>query len=427
MKSILIKQVRVIDPSQDLDKICDILIKNGTIAATGQALTPPEDAEIIGGKGLCAAPGLVDIHVHLRDPGQTHKEDILSGCLAAAAGGVTSLCSMPNTSPVADNPETLNYIIEKAKSAPIRVYPAAAITKGQRSTELCDFALLKQAGAAAFTDDGRPVESAALMAEALQKANELNLPVISHSEDLTLAAGGIINRGKVSEILKVKGIPSAAEEVATAREIALAAACNCPVHIAHVSTRGAIALIRDAKARGVRVTAETAPHYFTLTEDELLKRDANYRMNPPLRTAEDIEAIKEALADGTIDAIATDHAPHTEQEKSDFERAPNGVTGLETSLAVGLTHLVRTNIIPLSKLIYIMSTAPAKILRINAGTLKEGAPADIVIFDENQEWTVDPVKLHSRSKNTPFAGHTLTGRVKYTICAGKTVYNDTQK
>lgn len=426
MKSILIKEVRVIDPSQNLDKICDIFITNGTITSIGQALTPPENTQIIDGKGLCAAPGLVDIHVHLRDPGQTHKEDILTGCRAAAAGGITSLCCMPNTSPVADNPETLRYIIEKAKSAPVRVYPAAAITKEQKGEQLCDLALLKSAGAAAFTDDGRPVENSALMAEALQKAHELNIPIISHSEDLTLAAGGIINKGKVSQTLKVKGIHPAAEEVAIARDLALCAAFNFPIHIAHVSTKGAVALIREAKARGVKVTAETAPHYFTLTEEELLNKDANYRMNPPLRTAEDVAAIKKAIADGTIDAIATDHAPHTREEKSDFLTAPNGVIGLETSLAVGITHLVKTEIIPLSKLIYIMSTAPAKILNINAGTLKEGAPADIVVFDQEQHWTVEPDTLHSKSKNTPFALQKLTGRVKYTICGGKTVYTDTQ-
>ncbi len=427
MKSLIIKEVRAIDPSQNLDTVCDILIIEDKIAKIGKSLTPPEGALIIEGRDKTAAPGLVDIHVHLRDPGFTHKEDILTGCGAAAAGGVTSVLSMPNTNPSADNPETIAYIIEKAKQAPVRVYPAAAITAGQKGKELCDFALLKQSGAAAFTDDGRPVESADLMKKAIKLAGDLNAPIISHSEDLKISAGGIINEGKISSILKVKGIPAAAEEKAVARDIALTAETGCPIHIAHVSTKGAVELIRAAKAKGVKVTAETAPHYFTLTEEGLINRDANWRMNPPLRTADDVKAIKNAITDGTIDAIATDHAPHTKEEKADFEKAPNGVIGLETSLAVGITYLVKTGLITLPRLIYLMSTAPAGILKINAGTLSPGSPADIVIFDENEKWTVDPEKLRSKSKNTPFAGQTLSGRVKYTICGGKIVYADDQR
>ena len=411
----------MVSPADGINSKADILVRDGKIAAIGENLS--SDGEVIGADGLYAIPGLVDMHVHLRDPGQTHKEDILSGCRAAAAGGVTSLLAMPNTSPVTDNPETVKYILDKAKGADARVYVAASITKGLKSEEPTDLAALKAAGAVGLSDDGRPVENTKYLSDAMKLAPKLGMTVVAHCEDLFLADGGKINQGEVSEKLGVKGIPAAAEDCGTAREIALAAAENVPVHICHVSTKTSVALVRDAKRRGVKVTAETAPHYFSLTEKELLSRDADFRMNPPLRTAEDVEAITEGLLDGTLDCIATDHAPHAPEEKADFAAAPNGSIGMETSLAVGITYLVKTGILPFDELVKKMSVNPAKILGISAGTLSVGAPADIALVDLDEKWTVDVEKLHGKSKNTPFKGMTLTGRVRKTILDGSVVYS----
>lgn len=419
--SLLIKNARVIDPSQDLDKNADILIENGVISAIGSFDSADK---VIDGTDLIAAPGLVDLHVHLRDPGQTYKEDILSGCRAAAAGGVTSLLAMPNTNPTVDNAETVKYILDKSKDASAKVYVAASITKGLKSKEATDLEALKAAGAVALSDDGRPVENTQFLINAMKKAPSLGLRITAHCESLPIAAGGIINEGFVSEKLGVKGIPASAEDCGAQREIALADAFSVPVHICHVSTKNSVAMIRDAKARGVKVTAETAPHYFSLTEQELLTRDADYRMNPPLRTEADRLAIIEGLKDGTLDAIATDHAPHAPEEKADFEKAPNGSIGMETSLSAGLTYLVKTGALSVSELINKMSTAPAKILGINAGTLKVGSPADVVLFNPDESFTVDVEKLHGKSKNCPFKGKTLTGRVKYTILDGEVVFKD---
>lgn len=427
MSKILIKNAYVISPADNINGICDIIIRDGIIEKIGAApLVKPGDIfdDIIDARGLCTVPGLVDMHVHLRDPGQTQKEDILTGCRAAAAGGVTSLLAMPNTAPTVDNPETVSYILEKAKNADSRVYVAASVTKGLKSEEKTDLSALKSAGAIALSDDGRPVENTEFLREAMKAAPKLGMSVVAHCEDLFIANGGKMNDGKISAELGIKGIPAAAEDCGTAREIALAAAENVPIHICHVSTKTSVALVRDAKKRGVKVTAETAPHYFSLTENELLKRDADYRMNPPLRTEEDVKAIIEGLKDGTLDAVATDHAPHTPEEKSDFEKAPNGSIGMETSLAAGITYLVKPGLLTLSELIEKMSVNPAKILGINAGTLSVGAPADIALIAPDEQWTVDVNKLHGKSKNTPFKGLTLTGKVKRTILGGKTVYID---
>lgn len=421
MGTLLIQNARVIDPSQNLNQTMDILTENGKIKAVGSSLTA-EAEEIMDASGLVAAPGLVDMHVHLRDPGFTHKEDILTGCAAAAAGGVTSLLAMPNTNPTADTPEIVRYILEKAENAPARVYVAGSISKGLRGEEASDWKALREAGAIALSDDGRPVLTARMMAEAMQAAPGLSLKIAAHCEDLSLAEGGILNEGEISWALGAPGIPAAAEDVGTAREIALAAAYGVPVHICHVSTKTSAALIRDAKRRGVPVTGETAPHYLLLTDEELLKQDADYRMNPPLRTEEDRLAMLEALCDGTLDAIATDHAPHSPEEKADFRKAPNGSVGMETSFAASYTALVKTGLLTLSGLIDKMSTSPARILGIPAGTLAEGANADLVLIDEQAEWTVDPGRLHGKSKNTPFKGMTLTGKVMTTICRGKIVY-----
>ena len=419
MDNIKIENAHIIDPQNNIDKIGDVYIKNGVFSEPFQ----DENTVTIDGTGLCAVPGLVDLHVHLREPGQTQKEDIISGCKAAAAGGVTSLLAMPNTIPAVDTPETVQYILEKAKNADAHVYVVGAITHDLKSQKPTDIQALYNAGISALSDDGRPVENTAFMVNAMKKANELNIPVTAHCEDAYLA-GGKVNEGKMSEILEVKGMPAAAEDTGTAREIALAAAYDLPIHICHVSTATSAAMIKDAKKRGVKVTAETAPHYITLTEDVLSKRDADYRMNPPLRTEKDRLAMIEGLLDGTIDAIATDHAPHTAREKSDFVNAPNGSIGMETSFSACYTILVKSGLMTISQLIDKMSCTPAKILHINAGTLSVGKPADIMLFSPDEEWTVSPDMLHGKSKNTPFKNMTLTSKVKLTICGGKIVFNE---
>lgn len=420
-EQLLIRNARIVSPADELDFVGDLLVRGGVIAETGEHLSA-DGAQVIDAAGLVAAPGLVDMHVHLRDPGFTQKEDIHSGCRAAAAGGVTSLLAMPNTNPVTDTPAVVKDILARAADADARVYVTAAITTGLKSEAVTDLAALKAAGVTAVSDDGRPVTDTRLMAQGMLHAAELNLRVVSHCEDLYLAAGGILNEGEISRRLGVPGIPEAAENCGTARDIALAESYGVPIHICHVSTAVSAAMVRDAKRRGVRVTAETAPHYFSLTEQALLGRNGDCRMNPPLRTERDLLAIREALRDGTIDAIATDHAPHTPAEKADFRTAPNGSIGMETSLAVGITHLVNTGCLTLSQLIKKMSVAPARLLGIPAGSLAKGAPADIVLFCADERWVVDPNALHGKSRNTPFAGMELTGKVQYTVCRGKIVY-----
>ena len=437
MKKLLIRGALVMDPSTRLEKLADVLIADGVICMVGvdlqasqaiddvTVLQAIDDAEVLPADGLVCAPGLVDMHVHLRDPGQTYKEDVLSGCAAASAGGVTSVACMPNTSPVCDQPSVIDGILQKAAAASARVYPVAAVSASLGGETLTDFAALKQSGAIAVSDDGRPVPTADLMRRAMEQAAACGMPILSHCEDLSLVRGGIMNEGETSRLLGVKGIHRSAEEVATAREIALAAATGCPVHICHVSTKGSVALIRDARRRGIPVTGETAPHYFLLTDTLLRGMDADYRMNPPLRTQEDVEAVIEGICDGTLTVIATDHAPHSPEDKQPFLTAPNGSVGLETSLAAGITALVQPGHISLSRLVALMSTIPAQILGIPAGTLKIGAAADLVLFDPAEQWTVDPAKLHGKSRNTPFKGMTLTGKVKVTILGGKVVYQDT--
>ncbi len=421
MSSILIRNVRILDPVNGMDTVGEIFIRDGSFAPV---TAPDADTQIIDGTGLTAAPGLIDLHVHLRDPGQTDKEDILSGCRAAAAGGVTQLLAMPNTKPAVDTPEIVRYIAEKAKNADARVHIVGAITKGLGGHEATDIAALRQAGISALSDDGVPVLDTSIMVAAMQKAAQadINIPVTAHCEDPYLA-GGKVNEGAVSRALGVKGMPCAAEDAGTARELALAESYGLPIHICHVSTATSAAMIRDAKKRGVRVTAETAPHYLMLTEEALLQRDADYRMNPPLRTERDRLAMIEALKDGTIDAIATDHAPHTPQEKADFVQAPNGSIGMETSFAAAYTVLVKGGILREAELIRKMSVNPAHILKTYGGTLSVGAPADLMLY-RAEEWTVDPEKLHGKSKNTPFKGLTLAAKVKLTVYQGRIVFNE---
>ncbi len=422
-KRLLIRGARIVNPARHEDYIGNILIAGDRISAVSEHACDP-DAEVIDAHGLTAVPGFVDLHVHLRDPGFTDKEDILSGCRAAAAGGVTSLLCMPNTKPAVDTPETVRYILDKAKDADAHVYVAAAITKGLGGAELNDLEALRKAGAVALSDDGRPVVDTACLAEAMCRAPELGMLAAAHCEDLYLAKKWYLNEGEISKQLGLPGVPAAAEDCGTAREIAVAAAYDVPVHICHVSTRTSAALIRDAKARGVKVTAETAPHYLLLTDKELLKRDADYRMNPPLRAEEDRLAMIEAVRDGTIDAIATDHAPHTPAEKADFLKAPNGSVGMETSFAASYTALVKTGVLTLAELVERMSVRPAQILGIEAGVIGAGEIADIALIDEHEEWLVDPDKLHGKSRNTPFKGMTLTGKVKATVCGGRVIYSE---
>jgi dihydroorotase len=368
-------------------------------------------------------PGLIDMHVHLRDPGHEYKEDIVTGTRAAVAGGFTSVCCMPNTCPVADNKAVVGYIINKARAEGLaNVFPVGAITQGLKGERLAEMGELREAGCVAVSDDGRPVANAELMRRALEYARGMGILVISHAEEPALAGEGTMNEGFTSTELGLKGIPRVAEDIATARDVMLAEYTNSPIHIAHVSTRGSVRIIREAKARGVMVTCETAPHYFTLTDDAVRGYETNARMNPPLREADDLAAIKEGLKDGVIDAIATDHAPHHIDEKDvEFDAAANGIIGLETSLPLSL-RLVEEKVLDLKGLVEKMSCNPARILGIPRGALRVGAVADITIIDPALEWSVEKEKLASRSKNSPFLGERMKGAAVYTIVCGKIVY-----
>lgn len=419
--SLLIKNIRAVDAKNDT--ITDVYIVDGIIEEVGKNLHTGAD-QVIDGTDLVLLPSIFDMHVHFRDPGLTHKEDVLTGCSAALAGGVTGVLAMPNTNPPCDSPETIRYIIDKAKDTGVEVYPVGCITKGMKGDELCDFDALKEAGCICISDDGRPVVNAELMRQALEKSNENGLLVASHCEDLDIIKGGIMNKGEVSEKLGVKGMDRASEDYITAREMILAKSVDSRIHICHVSTKDSAAMIRFAKSMGVKVTCETAPHYFMLTDELLSKRDADYRMNPPLRTREDVKAIIEAVKDGTIDCIITDHAPHTAEEKADFEKAPNGVVGLETSFAATLTALYHTGEITLKKVVELMCVNPRKILGLEVPAIQKGKTADLMIADLDRKWVVEPDKLHSKSHNTVFKGMTLIGKPLVTISKGKIRYDE---
>lgn len=439
--SVLIRNGRIIDPSQGIDDIGDVLIMDGKIKEIDVKKSPLHPPLAKGGQrggkgahgkvsdpglrtidasGMHVLPGLVDMHTHLREPGFEGKETIRSGTMAAVRGGFTSVCCMPNTDPVNDNETVTEFILRKnhAEGACF-VYPIGAITKGQRGEELAEMGMMREAGCVAFSDDGRPVMNGLVMRRALEYSKVFDVPIISHCEDLALSEGGVMNEGTTALLLGLGGIPSAAEEVMVARDVILAELTGGRLHIAHVSTEGSVRIIRQAKQRGVRVTAETCPHYFSITEDAVEDYNTDAKVNPPLRRQKDIDAVKEGLRDGTIDIIATDHAPHLRDEKlREFDKAPSGISGLETALGLSL-RLVEEGLLTLSQLIEKMALNPAGILRLNKGTLKQGADADITIVDMKKKFKVEAEKFVSKGKNTPFEGWVLKGMPVMTVCKGK--------
>ncbi len=424
MKPVLLTGGRVIDPSRDFDQIADVLLADGKIESVGSGLIGPEGIQTVDVAGRVVAPGLVDVHVHLREPGREDAETVATGARAAAAGGFTAICAMPNTDPVTDNQAAVGFIVKQGAAArAARVYPIGAISLGQKGEHLAEFGELVQAGAVAVSDDGHPVVSSHLMRTALEYAQTFDVPVVDHCEDPSLAHGGAMHEGVVSTQLGLKGIPSAAEAIMVARDILLAELTGGHVHICHVSARQSVDLIRQGKDRGVNVTAEATPHHFALTHDACANYDTNTKMNPPLRELADVEAIRVGLEDGTIDAIATDHAPHHYETKDrDFDEAPFGVVGLETALGLGISELVTPGLLTLPQLIRRMSTDPARIFHLPGGTLQPGMPADLCIFDPEARWVVEPDRFYSKSRNTPFAGRWLQGRVEGTFVGGERVF-----
>jgi dihydroorotase len=424
MRPILISGGRVIDPSRNADSVSDVYLADGKIQAVGRDLGRPDDALVLEAAGKIVAPGLIDVHVHLREPGQEDLETVASGAMAAAAGGFSAVCAMPNTDPVTDNQAAVGFIVSQAQRAgKARVYPIGAISLGQKGQQLAEFGELVGAGAVAVSDDGKPVVSSHLMRTALEYARTFGIPVADHCEDPTLSAGGAMHEGLVSTRLGLKGIPAAAEEIMVARDVLLAELTGGHIHLCHMSTRGSVELIRRAKERGIRVTAEACPHHFTLTDEACEGYNTNAKMNPPLREAEDREAVRQALRDGTIDVICTDHAPHHYDAKErEFDDAPNGIIGLETALGLALTELVDTGLLDLPGLVSRMSVMPARIFNLTGGTLAPGAAADVVVFDAAERWVVRPEEFYSRSRNTPFGGRELRGRASATIVRGHLVY-----
>jgi len=416
---LLIRNGTVIDPSTRVERRADILIIDGKVAVIEEGIAPGSGVDVIDATGMLVAPGLVDMHVHLRDPGQTHKEDITSGTLAAVRGGFTAVACMPNTAPPIDHPTVVEYVKSRARAASCRVFPIAAITKGQVGKELSPIAALAGAGAVALSDDGVSVADAGLLRRAMSYASMFDLPIIEHCEDLAISAGGVMHEGSWSTVLGLRGIPAVSEEAIVARDLLLAEETGARLHVAHVSTAGSVRLIREAKRRGVRVTAEVTPHHLALTDEAVQGFDANVKMNPPLRSATDVEAMCEALIDGTIDAIATDHAPHAPEEKSvEFDAAPFGIVGLETALGVAWTVLVHSGLLSPVEALRKMSAVPATILNIPGGGLRPGESADLVVIDPERRWTVDPASFASKSRNTPFQGRTLTGKAVITLVGG---------
>ena len=419
----LIKNGTVIQNGET--KKINIFVEDGMVVST-QASNDAEAEHIIDAEGLYVLPGLVDAHCHLRDPGFEYKEDIISGTKSAAKGGFTSIACMPNTKPVVDNVAVVRYIIEKSqKEGCVNVYPIGSITKGLEGIEISEMGIMREAGIVAVSDDGKPVMNGDVMKKALIYAGQFNLPVISHCEDLSLRDGGSMNEGFTSTMLGLRGIPTSSEDLMMAREILLSEYTYVPVHIAHVSTKVSVDLVRQAKKRGVKVTAETCPHYITLTENACQNYNTNAKMNPPLRSQEDLESVIEGLLDGTIDIIATDHAPHHFDEKNvEFEKAANGIVGFETALALSYTQLVDKGHLSLQQMLEKLTVNPAKMLRIDKGTIESGKAADIILVDFDNEYKVDVSKFASKSKNSPFDGFKVKGRVISTMVGGKIVYED---
>ena len=422
--TIVIRGGRVLDPSTALDATQDVLIVDGAIRELGPALPAPDGANVIDATGKVVCPGFIDMHVHLREPGLEYKETVATGTRAAAAGGFTAVCCMANTSPVNDNRSITDYILAKARTeGAVRVYPIGAVTRGLEGKALAELAELAEAGCVAFSDDGKPVMNAALYRRAMEYTLPFGAPVVSHAEDLHLAEGGAMNEGVVSTELGLPAASAAAEDVMVARDILLAEFTGAHLHIAHISTAGAIRLVREARARGVHVTCEVTPHHLVLTDEQVRTYDPNVKMSPPLRTRRDTDALGEALADGTIDCIATDHAPHALSDKEgEFDRAAFGIVGLETAVPVLLDRLVRPGVLSLLTLVARLTTGPARLLNLPGGSLARGRPGDLSILDVDRELTIDPTRFLSRSRNTPFGGWSVTGGPWMTIVNGHVVW-----
>lgn len=420
--SIFIKGGRVVDPGRMVG-VADVLIENGKIAALGENLSAPAGSRVISANGKLVMPGFVDVHVHFREPGFEYKETIQSGSAAAVAGGFTTVCCMPNTNPVNDNQAVTEFILERSRLAGLaNVLPIGAITKGSEGKELSEIGDLRRSGCVAISDDGKPVMNSLVMRRAMEYALAFDLTVVDHCEDLHLAEGGCMNEGLISTELGLPGIPAAAEDVMVARNLSLSELTGARLHLAHISTAGSVRMVREAKSRGIHVTAEACPHHFTLTEELVRGYNTHAKMNPPLRTWSDVEAIKDGLRDGTIDVIATDHAPHATQEKQqDFTEAPFGIVGLETALPLTL-GLVEEGVLSLEQAVQKLTSAPAKAFGLNKGTLAVGADADVVLVDQTEQWEVDPTKFRSKSRNTPFVGWKVKGRVTVTIVGGRVVF-----
>jgi dihydroorotase len=426
-RPLLLRGGRVIDPSASFDEVADVLLAEGTVAGIGRGLVAPDGADVRDVSGRVVCPGLIDVHVHLREPGGEHKETIRTGARAAAAGGFTAVCAMPNTDPPIDNPAAVGFVrAEGLRAGGARVHPIGAVSVGQKGERLTEIGELVASGAVGITDDGRPVSDAGLMRLALEYTRTFGIPVANHCEELSLSRGGAMNEGLISTRLGIIGIPNAAEDVMIARDLLLAELTGGRLHIQHVSTRRGVAMIREAKARGVSVTAEATPHHFTLTDQAVEGYRTEAKVNPPLRSAADRAAVIEGIADGTLDVIASDHAPHHYDEKEQaFEDAPFGLVGVETSLGLALTELVERSVLTLPRLIDRMSCAPARAFHLPGGSLRRGEPADVTVFDPAFEWTVQPAAFRSRSHNTPFAGMPLRGGAVLTIVGGHVVFDRT--
>ena len=423
--TILIKNGRLINPSENLDKVMDIFVEDGIIKEKAESIEKQADT-VIDAAGCYAMPGLIDLHVHFRDPGLTYKEDIETGSKAAAKGGFTTVCCMPNTKPVVDNVETVKYIIEKGeKTGLTNVLPVGAVTKNMAGVEITDVEELKKAGICAISEDGKSVMNSGVYRKAMKNAAKANVPVLAHCEDINLVEGGVINLGDKSSELGVKGISNAVEDVIAMRDIMLAKETGATLHLCHCSTKDSVEMVKRAKEEGIKVTAEVCPHHFSMCSDDITSNDGNFKMNPPLRAREDMEALIKGLQDDIMDVISTDHAPHSAEEKAkDLEHAPFGIVGLETSVALTVTNLVKKGYLTPMQMAAKMSYNPAKVLGIPKGTLDEGKIADITIIDPDKEYTIDVNTFESKGKNTPFDGYKVSGEVEYTILNGKVVYSN---